>query len=344
MSEIRIDSFEHHDGPLDDYLGLVKRVEGLNDDQAGAEAAGTRALLDKSNSYYSYGSSRNFLACRGETPVGRLTAFRNRMLHGSEARCGLIGLFACEDNADTARALVTAAAAWLKEQGLETVRGPMAGDIWHRWRFMTRGFETTPFPGEPRQPEYYPRLFTAAGFAPVRVYSTKLITDMPAQLERLHRAESFNKQRGIGYRNMERDNWESELSTLYELCRHSFASSWGVSETTREEFVSIYDRWLRRSGPDHIIFAVDGRGDVVGLGLAIVKPADTINMKTVAILPEQSGYGLGQAIAAELYRRALDAGQQQAQHCLMDPLSPVQHWDRGLGQVTREYTIYERSV
>lgn len=344
MSDYRIESFQHLTGPIDDYLGLPQRVEGLNDNQARAEAAGTRALLDKGNSFYNFGSSCNFVAYGGDTPVGRLTAFRNRMLHGTEARCGLVGLFACEDDPDAARALVTAAAGWLKEQGLESIRGPMAGDIWHRWRFMTRGFETAGFPGEPRQPEYYPRLFTAAGFAPVRVYSTKLITDMPAQLERFHKAEVFNRQRGITFRNMDRERWEPELGTLYELCRHSFASSWGVSETTREEFISIYDRWLNRCGPDHIIFAVDSHSDVVGLGLAIVKPADTINMKTIAILPEQSGYGLGQAVAAELYHRALDGGHDQAHHCLMDPLSPVQHWDRGLGQVTREYTIYERSV
>ena len=62
------------------------------------------------------------------------------------------------------------------------------------------------------------------------------------------------------------------------------------------------------------------------------------------LLPEHSGYGLGQARAAGLYQRAMASGQQRAQHCLMDPLSPVQRRDRGLGQVTREYTIYERSI
>jgi GNAT superfamily N-acetyltransferase len=344
MSEIKLVGFEHHNGPLDDYLGLVQQVEGLSDDQARAEAAGTKALLDSTNSFYASGSSRNFLAYAGEKPVGRLTAFRNRMLHGNQARCGMVGLFACRDDETAARQLLEHAANWIREQGLETMRGPMAGDIWHRWRFMTRGFDTAPFPGEPRQPEYYPRLFTAAGFAPVRVYSTKLITNMPAQLERFKRAAAFNQQRGITYRNMDKSRWHEELGTLFELCRHSFAANWGVTETSREEFVSIYDRWLKRCGPDHIIFALDTKLDVVGLGLAIVKPADTINLKTIAILPEHSGYGLGQAIAGELYQRALVAGQRQAQHCLMDPLSPVQHWDRGLGQVTREYTIYERFV
>jgi len=224
------------------------------------------------------------------------------------------------------------------------LRGPMAGDIWHRWRFMTNGFDTEPFSGEPRQPEYYPGLFTAAGFSPVRVYSTKLIEDMQTQLELLEKHAAFNQQRGIRYRNLDRDNWIPELQTMYELCRHSFASNWGVTETTEQEFISLYDRWLNRCGPEHIIYAQDKRGDVVGLGLALVRPVDTINLKTIAVLPNQAGFGLGKAIAAEIYRRALAAGQIKAQHCLMDPESPVQRWDHGLGQVTRTYTMYERGL
>jgi hypothetical protein len=192
MSEIRIETFQHHDGPLEDYLALPRRVEGLSAEQATAEAAGTRALLDSYNSFYCFGSSCKRLAYRAGAPVGRLTAFRNRMLHGEQARCGLVGLFAGEDDADAARALIGGAADWLREQGLETVRGPMAGDIWHRWRFMTRGFATAPFPGEPAI-GLLPRLFTAA--ASPCASTDQAITDMPAQLERFSKA-MLSRQRG----------------------------------------------------------------------------------------------------------------------------------------------------
>lgn len=344
MSVVTIEAFAHLEGAGEDFLGLPGKTEGLNEKQASAEMAGTRALIDPRNTFYSNGSSCNFVAYRDATPVGRLTAFQNLMLHGDQAHYGLVGLFSCENNQETASALVAKAALWLKGKGLTMMRGPMAGDIWHRWRFITRGFDTSPFPGEPRQPDYYPALFTGAGFAPVRTYSTKKITDLPAQLAKLKKPAQFNAKRGVTFRNLDRDNWEAELVTLYQLCRHSFAENWGVTETTQSEFVDIYDRWLKRSGPEQIVFAQDQGGAVVGLGLAMLSPADTINLKTIAILPGQSGFGLGKAIAAELYQRAIDAGLKNARHCLMGPMSPVQRWDQGLGKVTREYTVYERSI
>jgi GNAT superfamily N-acetyltransferase len=106
----------------------------------------------------------------------------------------------------------------------------------------------------------------------------------------------------------------------------------------------VYDRWLRRVGADDVVLATDPSGRVVGLGLAVRAPADTLNIRTIAILPDQHGYGLGQAIAATLYEKALAAGLKRVNHCLMGPLAPPQRWDHGHGVVTRTYTMYERAT
>jgi hypothetical protein len=50
-----------------------------------------------------------------------------------------------------------------------------------------------------------------------------------------------------------------------------------------------------------------------------------------------------QAIAAELYERAIAAVQNKVHHCQMAPNTPPQLWDRGHGRVTRDYTMYERA-
>lgn len=340
--DIRVVSFTHLEGPVEDFLGLPERLEGLNDDQAAAERAGTRALLDERNSYYRNAEARCFLAYREDQPAGRITAFHNRLLSERGETIGLVGLFECANDVEVALSLVRHAAAWLGARGLRVMRGPMAGDIWHRWRFMTHGFDAAPFPGEPRQPEHYPELFLEAGFSPVRTYTTKRIDDLPGQLARFATAATLNHRRGYTFRSFDRDDWEGELRRLYVLCGHSFATSWCVTRTTEEEFSDIYARWLRRVGPGHIVLAADPRGEVVGLGLAVSAPPETLNIRTIAILPDQHGYGLGQAIAAELYRRAIDSGQRTVNHCLMAPLSPPQRYDHGHGVVTRAYTMYQR--
>lgn len=344
MSTVRVEEFAHLDDPAGDFLALPERVEGLTTDQARAERAGTEALLTSSNTFYRAGSMRGFVAYRDDRPSGRLCAFHNRTLVERDGPYGLVGLFAADNDEAVAAALVEAASDWLGGLGLKAIRGPMAGDIWHRWRFMTSGFDTHPFPGEPRQPHHYPELFAACGFAPVRTFSTKRITDLDGQLERFAMAEGLNRKRGYSFRNFDHDRWDQDIASLHELCQHSFATNWSVTPISLEEFADIYNRWLRRVGPEHILLAEDSEGAVVGLGLAVAAPADTLNIRTLAVLPGQHGYGLGQAITAELYRRAIAAGQVAVQHCQMGPDAPPQRWDGGLGKVTRTYTMFERGI
>jgi len=345
MSDVRIESFSHLEDGIEEFLAIPQKTEGLNDEQARAESAGTRALLNPENTYYRNGESRAFISYRGSETTGRICAFYNKDLVEQHGPYGLVGLFACSDDRESARALIEAAADWLREKELKIMRGPMAGDIWHRWRFMTRGFDTRPFPGEPRQPAYYPELFKACGFARVRTYSTKKITELDAMLKRLKMARDLNRKRGYTYRCFDQSRWKEDIASLHELCQFSFASNWSVTPISLEEFSDIYNRWLKRVGPDHILLAIAPDGEkVVGLGLAVSAPDDTLNIRTLAVRPEHHGYGLGQAIAAELYQRAIDAGQRTVHHCQMGPDAPPQRWDGGLAQVTREYEMYERGI
>jgi len=345
MSDIRIETFSHAEEGNEDFFEIPRRVEGLTEKQGTAEKAGTKALLRSNNSTYQTVQTRSFVVYRGAGAVGRISAFHNEKMAELHGPYGLVGLFCCEDDREAARALIEEAGAWLKSKGNKIMRGPMAADIWHRWRFMTQGFDTAPFPGEPRQPAYYPELFTSSGFASVRTYSTKKITDLESMAKRLKTAHDLNRKRGYTYRNLDSERWEEDMAALHELCQFSFASNWGVTPVTLEEFSDIYNRWLRRVGYDDILLAIapDGK-EVVGLGLAVTAPEDTLNIRTLAVKPKHYGYGLGQAIAAEHYQRAMDAGKRIVHHCLMGPDAPPQRWDGGLAQVTREYEMYERGV
>ncbi|MCP4660486.1 MAG: hypothetical protein GY856_34220 [bacterium] len=69
-----------------------------------------------------------------------------------------------------------------------------------------------------------------------------------------------------------------------------------------------------------------------------------LNIRTIALLPDQHGFGLAQAIAAELYKKAIADGLERVHHCLMGPQAPPLKWDHGHGAVTREYTMYERAL
>jgi hypothetical protein len=70
---------------------------------------------------------------------------------------GLIGFFECVEDPVVATVLLDAARDWLREEhGLQRIWGPMNFDIWHSYRFMTRGFDQVPFYGEPDNKACYP--------------------------------------------------------------------------------------------------------------------------------------------------------------------------------------------
>jgi hypothetical protein len=236
------------------------------------------------------------------------------------------------------------AATWMEGQGLTLMRGPIDGDIWHRWRFMVRGFDTTPFPAEPRHPQYYPALFVRCGFAPVRSYCTKTIADPWAQFERFGPAMHSNRQRGISFEDVARNGLNELMPTLHDVYVNSMQELWSSTAAPIEEFTAVFKRHLEFLQPEFVILVRDKSGGAVGLGLAVCAPQETVNVLTVVALPSQAGMSLGQATVGEIYRRGLEQGKKTFQHCMLDPFSPAQRWDHGEAEITREYALYERSM
>ncbi|MDZ4673634.1 MAG: hypothetical protein SGI84_04205, partial [Gemmatimonadota bacterium] len=84
------------------------------------------ALLDRQrNPFFEHASAEYFLAERGGAVVGRIAAIQNQLHNETHHdQVGFFGFFECIDDQSVADALLTAAAAWLKPRGLDTMRGP----------------------------------------------------------------------------------------------------------------------------------------------------------------------------------------------------------------------------
>ncbi|MGE5144943.1 MAG: GNAT family N-acetyltransferase, partial [Acidobacteriota bacterium] len=81
-------------------------------------------LSPKKNPFFAHASARYFLAWRDGEIVGRIAAIKNdshNALHGD--RVGFYGFYESIDDQAVATALFDQAAAWLRERGLDTMRG-----------------------------------------------------------------------------------------------------------------------------------------------------------------------------------------------------------------------------
>jgi hypothetical protein len=99
--------------------------------------------------------------------VGRIAAFTsNKYLNkGDETPVGGVGFFDCIDNQQTANLLFDTAKAWLTQQGMRAMDGPinfLDRDKW--WGLMVEGFDIEPMYGISFNPPYYQKLLETYGF------------------------------------------------------------------------------------------------------------------------------------------------------------------------------------
>ena len=74
-------------------------------------------LNPRKNPVYEYAEVQPFLARRGSKVVGTITALKNTRFgeyHPRDGNIGFFGLYECERDAETSRALFSAAAEWLE--------------------------------------------------------------------------------------------------------------------------------------------------------------------------------------------------------------------------------------
>ena len=137
-------------------------------------SARTRRMLARGlNPFWRQAESALFLAWAGARPVGRIGATR-RSLAGQEAagaRDGFFGFFESIADPEVARALLTAAADWLRERGCTRLLGPcQPTPDFDGFGLLVEGFDARRLSGESFNPDYYPALFAACGLHPEKDY------------------------------------------------------------------------------------------------------------------------------------------------------------------------------
>ena len=190
---------------------------------------------------------RHFLAYQGSQVVGRASAMVNAAVRDEDGTAvGLIGFFECIEDPIVATVLLDAARDWLRDQhGLRRIWGPMDFDVWHSYRFMTRGFDQAPFYGEPDNKAYYPAYFEAYGFTRRRTWDSFEVVGRDA-LGAMIAASKTQHDRLVscGYRFVSADNWDpnDETRLLHDLISRSFAGFLGYTPIALDEFATLYRR------------------------------------------------------------------------------------------------------
>jgi predicted N-acetyltransferase YhbS len=225
----------------------------------------------------------------------------------------------------------------------------MDGTTWRRYRFVTRRGSEAPFFLEPDNPDEFPGFFEQAGFTPLARYFSNLDPDLgwevPEALQR--RLE----ERGIRIRQLDQQDFSGELERIHAISTASFSNNFLYSPISREGFLAMYAKVQRAIQPELVLFAEYGSvpvgfvfaiGDLLNPGPQ--KRPDTVIIKSLAVLPEWNGKGVGPLLMSEATANARRLGYRRGIHALMHEDNRSRGLSGHHGDVMREYALYSRSL
>ena len=324
--------------------------------------------------FYERNSCQAFLAYRGKEVVGRIVAILNvGHLERYNDGVGFFGFFESIDDQAVADALFDAAAAWLKERGCTTMRGPMNPSMNHTVGLLIEGFDSSPFFMMTYNPAYYPRLVEHYGFAKVQdLFSFWGEIDMlPKVREKyLDACHHIEEMTGVKVRYVDIKHFGRDVEAFLGIYNRSLTNTWGFVPFSDAELKEMAFGMKFLIVPD-LVVAVELDGKIVGAAFCLPdynpriraikgklfpfgfikllrrkKDLKRIRILSTNVLPEYQMLGLGLVLVNALVPRVLDWGIQEAEFSWVLESNQFSRGslERGGAIVNKKFRVYDKPI
>jgi hypothetical protein len=346
------------------FVRFGARTAGDDPRRIPASSAKTIEQLSPGYRFYGYGRIRNFLAVAGKQETARVSAIINPRMGGNTEPVGLLGFFEAVSAAE-AREVIAAALDYLHSEGIPMVYGPVNFSTWDAYRFLTKGFDHDPFPGEPTNPPEYPAYFQQFGFFRVRRYFSAFVED-PFPLIDSYRGilERFEAA-GYSTRPLDPRRRRADCALILRLAHQAFRRSWGFSPTSTAEFLQLHADFFRVIDPQYVRFAYDAAGNPAGFVVTYpsffralqqtkgrsdwlsklrflrgMHSTQTLVVKTLAATPGLRKAVVGRALLGLAYQTGVVKGMKHVIHALMAEGNPTLRMNPLADTSYKEYAVY----
>lgn len=262
-------------------------------------------------------------------------------------RLGLIGHYA-SNNDRGAEELLRGCVKELRGHGCTLAVGPIDGNTWRRYRFVTERGDEPPFLLEPDNPDSYPAQWTRAGFTALATYFSARAEDLTRDDPQVTRAAERMRERGVVIRPLDRARFEEELRVIHSVSTRSFVQNFLYTPISEIEFIAQYSAIRERIVPELVLLAELG-GELLGYVFAVPNwvgasngPVRSVIVKTVAVLPERRCAGLGTVLVQEAHHAARVLGYTRAIHALMHETNNSLNLSARYATPFRRYTLYAK--
>jgi len=247
-----------------------------------------------------------------------------------------------------------------KEQKATCLIGPLDGNTWRSYRFVTESHKVEsldnktvpPYFLEPQNPETYPLQFEKAGFKPLATYSSAINLNLGEVDTRINKAVKRFSDQGIRIRTLDVENYDAELKQIFQLSLESFVHNYLYTPINEQQFLGQYKKVQSLVSPELVLLAQDSDNNLLGYIFALpdiaqqmrAETVDTIIVKTVAVRQNRKSKGLGSVLVSEVQKRAHKLGFKKAIHALMHDSNTSNNISRHYAQTIRRYTLFKNEL
>ncbi len=265
-------------------------------------------------------------------------------------KLGVIGGFDAQSTG-AAQAVLAQARARLRKEDCSLAVGPMEGNTWRPYRFVTDRGDEPPFWLEPANPAAWPEWWREAGFTPLANYFSTATEDLAARDQRLGGVIQRMTAAGVGIRNLDAAQFEAELERIHAVSVESFQQNYLYTPLPAAAFAAQYRALKARVQPELVLLA-EQAGRPVGYVFAIPdwaqaqrgEPVNTLIVKTLAVLPGRAYSGLGAVLLDAVHAAARQRGFTRAIHALMHETNTSRNLSAHYARTIRRYTLFAQRL
>ena len=202
-------------------------------------------ITPEKNGWFSHAKAQLFLAERGGRVVGRISAHIDTLAldmavdKGFGPGCGQFGLLDAEDRgiADT---LIATAEAWLRDQGMNRVIGPVSMSIWEEPGLLIEGYDHPPTVMMGHAKPEYRGWIEDAGYRPVKqlmTYELDITQEFPPIVKRIIQSGERNPR--IVVREVDKSKFKEEAAIILAILNDAWSDNWGFVPLTEPEIDDV---------------------------------------------------------------------------------------------------------
>jgi len=231
-------------------------------------------LDTKNNPFYQHSRIEMWLAEKDGVLAGRIAAIINdnhNNLHNDKV--GFFGFFECINDSDVANALFHMVSQYLKNCGMDTLRGPMNPSTNDECGLLIKGYDNPPVLLMTFNPPYYLKLIEENGFQKAKDLYAYLIDkeqvmkdNIFSRLERM--SELIKKKENIKIRRINLKDLSNEILKVRAVYNTAWEKNWGFVPMTEAEFHHNAEN-LKLIVREDLVFFAEVDGKPVGFSLSL---------------------------------------------------------------------------